>query len=394
MLTSLNINNFQSCKSVVIQNLGSINVIFGMNNSGKSSILKAMNLPVQPYLTRGAVEWGKEDSVTPYLANYNETVSGKNSHNNIEISYKMKSSRFSQGISKVSTMEEYINHNFDEVIVCFKIDKDNRIEEFLLDKNRNTIYEKTSGGVFGFNGKRLAWGGNGSGLNWDFNPPDGAFQQLKDEVVNFFRGLYLLTVSRKPQDWRIAPRKWDRIGIHGENVVSLLNWLKNSDEILYSNICESISMISPNIGFTNGPMDEDGLVSITHQASDDSLKVNTLLSGTGINQAIPIIVQLLYAKKNDVIMIEEPEISLYPSAQEILVNIMVDEAMKGKQIILTTHSDTINMSLWKAVKDKGLSKNYVKCYHCTKEKDSTIVKTATLEQSLDILFSPSDFKTN
>jgi len=373
-------------------NLGSINIIFGMNNSGKSSILKAMNLPVQPYLTRSTVEWGTENSVTPYLANYNETVYGKNSQNDIEILYKMKSSRYSQGISKLSTMGEYSNHNFDEIIIRFKIDNENSIEESLLDKYSNTIYEKTPSGALGFNGFQVGWDGNMSGLNWNFNPRDGPFQQLREEVFNFYKGLYFLSVSRRPQNWRIAPRKWDRIGIHGENVVSLLNWLKNSDETLYSNICDSISKISPNIGITNGPMDEDGLVSITHQSFPDSLKVNTLLSGTGINQSIPIIVQLMYAKKNDVIMIEEPEISLYPSAQEILVNIMVDEAMKGKQIILTTHSDTINMSLWRSVTDRGLSKNFVKCYHCKKEGNSTIVKPATLEQSLNILFSPSDFK--
>ena len=166
MLTSISINNFQSCESVELTNLCSINILFGMNNSGKSSILKAMNLPVQPHLTRGTVEWGTEDSVTPYLANYNETVYGKNSQNDIEILYKMKSSRFSQGISKLSTMGEYSNHNFDEVIVKFKIDKENIIEESLLDKNRNTIYEKTPRGVLGFNGLSVGWGGNLSGLNW------------------------------------------------------------------------------------------------------------------------------------------------------------------------------------------------------------------------------------
>ncbi|WP_202222010.1 AAA family ATPase [Okeania sp. KiyG1] len=44
MLKSLTINNFRCFQSFELQNLGRVNLLVGMNNSGKTSILEAIQL--------------------------------------------------------------------------------------------------------------------------------------------------------------------------------------------------------------------------------------------------------------------------------------------------------------------------------------------------------------
>lgn len=59
--------------------------------------------------------------------------------------------------------------------------------------------------------------------------------------------------------------------------------------------------------------------------------------GDGVWSAFVICDALYDAKPGDTIVIDEPELSLHPSAQKKLMNILLEES-KDKQIILSTHS--------------------------------------------------------
>jgi len=394
MIKQLEINNFQSCRNVHLRGLGSINVLYGSNNSGKSSILKAMNMPVQSFVQRKRFQWGIKSDYSELLQSYSETVFSKDVSRDISIFYTIEPTYFEDALENLSHEPDYGQHIFNRIRIGVEFTSNDRMNEFLEDKNKNTIYQRKHPKTepTGFLGKDILWGGEHGTINWDFYDENGIFRDLRSNVFRFFKGMYFFSVDRKPQEWRAPPRKWDRVGIHGENVVSLLNYLRNREEDTYEKMCTAISAISPDLEYTKGPMDEEGQVSITHKSKNYPIEVNTLMSGAGINQTIPIIVQLIYAKEHDTILIEEPELSLYPEAQEVLTRLMVEEALNGKQVFLSTHSDTINMRLWRSVKDEGLSDRFVKCYLCRKEKGETRVKSTTLEESIDVLFSPSDYK--
>jgi predicted ATPase len=77
--------------------------------------------------------------------------------------------------------------------------------------------------------------------------------------------------------------------------------------------------------------------------------------GTGLSQALPVIVLALCSKPGDLVVIESPEVQLHPAAQHRLMDLFVALARAGRQVILETHSDHIIHAAQLAVKDKKLS---------------------------------------
>ena len=63
--------------------------------------------------------------------------------------------------------------------------------------------------------------------------------------------------------------------------------------------------------------------------------------GFGITYVLPVLVSLLKAKKDDFIIIENPEAHLHPAAQSRMGEIILQAASVGAQIVLETHSDHI-----------------------------------------------------
>lgn len=61
--------------------------------------------------------------------------------------------------------------------------------------------------------------------------------------------------------------------------------------------------------------------------------------GFGISQVLPIIVKVVSAKKDEWIMIEQPEIHLHPMAQAKLADFFIEMAKEGRRLIIETHSE-------------------------------------------------------
>jgi len=80
--------------------------------------------------------------------------------------------------------------------------------------------------------------------------------------------------------------------------------------------------------------------------------------GSGISYIVSVLISCLFAKSNDLIIIENPEIHLHPKAQSILSEFFVFVAKAGIQLIIETHSDHIFNGFRKSVnkysKDKTL----------------------------------------
>lgn len=63
--------------------------------------------------------------------------------------------------------------------------------------------------------------------------------------------------------------------------------------------------------------------------------------GAGIGYIAKILILCLRSKRNDVILIENPEIHLYPLAQSKLAEFLTFIAANGRQVIIETHSNDI-----------------------------------------------------
>lgn len=76
------------------------------------------------------------------------------------------------------------------------------------------------------------------------------------------------------------------------------------------------------------------------------------LASYGSRQILTVITQLFWSEPGDIIMIEEPEISLHPESQAKLPELFADAISEGKQIIVTTHSDFFPYALRKAIESE------------------------------------------
>lgn len=68
--------------------------------------------------------------------------------------------------------------------------------------------------------------------------------------------------------------------------------------------------------------------------------------GFGISQVLPVLTQIFYAPENSIIIMEQPEIHLHPSAQAVLADVMIDALnstengrKRNIQLIIESHSE-------------------------------------------------------
>ena len=63
--------------------------------------------------------------------------------------------------------------------------------------------------------------------------------------------------------------------------------------------------------------------------------------GFGLSYALPVIVALLAAGKDDLVLIENPEAHLHPAGQTHLAELAARSAAAGSQVVMETHSDHV-----------------------------------------------------
>ena len=84
--------------------------------------------------------------------------------------------------------------------------------------------------------------------------------------------------------------------------------------------------------------------------------------GTGITYIAILIIAALTCKKDDTIIIENPEIHLHPRAQSRFMEFLAYLSDKGLQVIVETHSDHIYNGMRKCIKKGTLKKERIAAY--------------------------------
>lgn len=80
--------------------------------------------------------------------------------------------------------------------------------------------------------------------------------------------------------------------------------------------------------------------------------------GFGISQVLPIIVSGLIKNENELLLLEQPEIHLHPSAQMSMADYLISMALNGKGLIVETHSDhIINRIVRRIMENDTICKN-------------------------------------
>lgn len=186
--------------------------------------------------------------------------------------------------------------------------------------------------------------------SWEHNPLETSLYQVPKmfrepeelrRILGSVTQYHALDVSSRapvklPQQMKPA----DLPGVHGEDLIPFLYYLRESDRNRYEAIEDVLKVAFPSFESLSFPPVAAGMLSMTwkdqnynkpfymHELSEGTLRFLWLVS---ILQAPGL---------STVTMIDEPEVSLHPELLSILADLM-REASKRTQLIVATHSDRL-----------------------------------------------------
>lgn len=151
------------------------------------------------------------------------------------------------------------------------------------------------------------------------------------------------------------------VGSRGEHTLSVLHKVRSDpirDELIIEGIPPTgLKQIEARMGqFFPGcrldiqPISQANAVTLGIRTSDDTDFHRPVNVGFGLTQVLPIVVAGLSAKKEAIVLVENPEVHLHPSGQARMGNFLAELAASGVQVIVETHSDHVLNGIRRAVK--------------------------------------------
>lgn len=442
MLKQLRIQNFKGWVDTGPIRLAPISLFFGANSSGKSSIGQFLMMLKQTVESpdRKAIFYpgGKYSAVQ--LGSYQEMVFQRNSKNRISFEYQWNFKNSLKLKDPVRGQSFAGDTLFFEAEVGLG-DKDqhslvlDHLTYKLQDANQQTLsigmrrekikseYKVVAEDYSLVRQQGRAWAPKAPVRFYGFPDEVVAYYQNADFVQELnltheklFRSLFYLGPLRIPAErlysWTgIEP---ESVGYAGENTVAAVLAARNRKISLGKK--PGVVRASPAKPFEEiialklkemGLIDEFKVKSISKQRQEYEVKVRAKGSqewvdlpdvGFGISQVLPVLVQCFYAPPGSVIIMEQPEIHLHPSAQAALADVMIDVVNSREdgedrniQLIIETHSEHFLRRLQRRIAEELVPRDKVAAYFANTTKRPAALEPLEIDIFGNIRNWPENF---
>jgi predicted ATPase len=185
---------------------------------------------------------------------------------------------------------------------------------------------------------------------------------------------------------RLGPRLWypirrlnvdsTTVGVQGEFAVDQLGLYSeqplNNPALAYPmrkqvdstalgyNVREWMRQIFPNLTWDSPErISKADLTSIAYGSEEASGRFRPINTGFGISYSLPIIVAGMLSVPGSLLIVENPEAHLHPTAQSSMGGFLAHVANAGTQVVIETHSDHILNGIRLAIKQKMLTPEQV-----------------------------------
>jgi len=277
MLNKLKVEDFKCIDSQEFE-LKKLTILTGLNSSGKSSVLQAILLLSKHYSQSNQ---NKAVFLASHFSNFNEIRNKYKNARSLTISAESTSNKFSLTMLadlSVSLVEANNETGLDCDDNLYYISANRIGQEQFSSFNKNQ--------KIGINGEYIF----------------GYFHDRKDDVIEN-------SLVKFEQNNTLK--------------VQVNEWLKYILDLPISLNTENVSTEMVKISF-----DSDGLSNI-----------NPFNLGAGTSYLVKILIVSLMCKKEDLLLIENPEIHLHPKAQSRLGEFFAWVSKAGIQLIVETHSE-------------------------------------------------------
>lgn len=441
MLNQLRIQNFKGWEDTGSIRLAPISLFFGANSSGKSSIGQFLMMLKQTVESpdRKAVFYpgGKNSAVQ--LGSYQEMVFHRDPTNRISFEYqwnfknalKLKDPVHEQVVvgdtlffeaevglgdkdqhSLVLDHLTYKLHDAGEQTLSIGMRRSETKSEYKVEAENYSLVRK-QGRVwapkvpvrfYGFPDEVVAYYQNA-----DF------VKELNLTHEKFFRSLCYLgplrTKVERLYSWTgVEP---ESVGYSGENTVAAILAARSRKIGLVKPGARQASPAKPFEEIIALKLQEMGLIDefkvnpISKQRQEYEVKVRAKGSqdwvdlpdvGFGISQVLPVLVQCFYAPQGSIIIMEQPEIHLHPSAQAALADVMIDVINSREdgenrniQLVIETHSEHFLRRLQRRIAEDTVSKESVSAYFANVSRTPAKLEPLHLDMFGNILNWPENF---
>jgi len=437
VLKKLRIQNFKGWKDTGAIKVAPITLFFGANSSGKSSIGQFLMMLKQTAESqdRKVVFYPGSISSAVQLGSYQEMIYQRNLENRIEFEYEwifypeikfkdslsgknyqannidFKAKIATEDISSKKVVVESIKYSLakdDEQLLSVGMERNEgkkhqyRVEatEYSLKRNPGRVwYPGSPVRFYGFPDEVVAYYQNAEFV-----------QQLNLQHENLFKSIFYLGPLRTKTDrlysWSgLTPAS---VGYSGENTVaSILASSGRKISMGYKKAYKPLEQIIAESLKRMDLIEEFKVQQISEQRQDYEVKLRTKGSkdwvdlpdvGFGISQVLPVLVQCFYAPANSIIIMEQPEIHLHPSAQSALADVMVDvinSKENGKdrniQLIIETHSEHFLRRLQRRIAENSVQQDKVSAYFANTTKTPTKLEPLEIDIFGNIQNWPENF---
>lgn len=323
MLNKITIKNFKSIKDANLS-LASINIITGINSSGKSSLLQTILLLNQYSKKTGKV--GLNGDFVK-LGTIGDVLNQFYSDNEIKISYE------TANLEKISLTISNPEENLTMDVAAVSCSGNIRLLKKLL-KNIKYLSAERMGAEF----------------TYEINRNDHGIGIKGEQTVSFIQENKDVKVRKELIHPNIKESKE----------------IKNS---LLNNINEWMKELSPGISLAFEANQKLRTANMSASYYSDSLlgSVTPKNFGFGISYCLPFLALLLTSKKDDLLLIENPEAHIHPTGQTKLGYLSALAANSGVQLVIETHSDHFFNGIRLAIKEGVITNNKVKGYYFDKK---------------------------
>lgn len=407
MLQHLRIQNFKGWHDTKPIKMAPISLFFGANSSGKSSIGQFLMLLKQtiesPDRKAAFYPGGKNSAVQ--LGSYQDIVFHHDVENRISFEYEWCAE------DEITIEDPVSNKSFFGNSIRFKAtvgvaDKDHSC--VAVDKMRYALVgidgletlaigmDKKSDGKYKVQSEQYTliknrgrvWGPGAPIKFYGFPDEVVAYHQNADYVKELnlrheklFRHVSYLgplrTKAERLYSW--AGTEPEDVGYSGENTIAaILAARKRKICFGYREHSKSFEEIIAMKLKQMKLIDEFKVKQISKTHQEYEVKVRTKGSldfvdlpdvGFGVSQVLPVLTQLFYAAPGSIIIMEQPEVHLHPSAQAELADVIIDAVHareKGKhrniQLIIETHSEYFLRRLQRRIAEDKVQQNSVAAY--------------------------------
>ncbi len=190
------------------------------------------------------------------------------------------------------------------------------------------------------------------------------------------RGEYAASVLYSGQDKRVI----DELLVQGQPPTRL------------SQVKARMQMLFPGCDLEIGQVFNANAVTLGFRTSRETGFHRPIHVGYGLSQVFPIVVAALSLGKNNLLLIENPEVHLHPAGQALMGQFLAEVAQAGVQVIIETHSDHVLNGIRRAVKEHKITAERVALHFFTsRSSEESQVITPSLDEFGNIDSWPDGF---